>query len=95
MLTIEKIKEAVKPLALKYNLEQVDLFGSYANGAATELSDVDFLVKFSSPIPSICKVMGLEAELSKNLDCHVDVVTLPITNPQYITLERTVNVYER
>lgn len=64
MLSIESIKKAVELLAEKYGLLKVDLFGSYANGTATEKSDADFIVKFNVPVPSIFKVMGLKEELS-------------------------------
>ncbi len=44
VLTLEKIKEIVKPLAAKYKIKEVYLFGSYARGEATTESDIDFLV---------------------------------------------------
>ena len=42
--TIEKIKDIVKPIANKYNVQSIYLFGSYARGDANENSDLDFLV---------------------------------------------------
>jgi len=42
--TIEKIKDVVKPIADKYSVQSVYLFGSYARGDADENSDLDFLV---------------------------------------------------
>lgn len=44
VLTLNIIIETVKPVALKYNVESVYLFGSYARGEATADSDLDFLV---------------------------------------------------
>lgn len=44
VFTISKIKEIVKPIAEKYNVEEIYLFGSYARGEATKDSDLDFLV---------------------------------------------------
>ena len=41
--TIDEIREKVKPIAEKYGIEKVWLFGSYARGEATEESDVDLL----------------------------------------------------
>ena len=95
MLTIKFIKETVAPLAEKYKIEKIDLFGSYASNKMTEKSDVDFLVKFEEDIPSIFAVMGLREELKNNLDIAVDVVTLPLTQPEYLNIDRTVNIYER
>ena len=95
MLTIESIKQKIVPLAEKYQVAKIDLFGSYANGNMTEKSDVDFLVKFKEDVPSIFTVMGLQEELKQQLDISVDVVTLPLARPEYLKIERTVNVYER
>ena len=42
--TIENIKDIVIPIANKYNVQSIYLFGSYARGEANENSDLDFLV---------------------------------------------------
>lgn len=42
--TVDEIKERVAPIADKYHLAAVYLFGSYARREATENSDVDLLV---------------------------------------------------
>jgi len=57
MLTRKQIRDAVIPLAQKYNLTRVELFGSYATNTAAEESDADFLVEFAVKPPSIFKVM--------------------------------------
>ncbi len=44
ILKIEDIVQIVKPLALKYNISEVYVFGSYARGEADDESDVDILV---------------------------------------------------
>ena len=44
LLSLEQIHDAVIPLAQRYGLERVFLFGSYARGDATETSDVDFRI---------------------------------------------------
>ena len=41
---ISRIKKIAERLKKEYNAERVILFGSYANGEATEDSDVDILV---------------------------------------------------
>ncbi len=94
MLNIEKIKGEVAPLAQKYNIFSVDLFGSYANGSASEQSDADFLVRFTTPVPSIFAVMGFKEELSRRLSLNVDVITLPLTHPDKLNIGSTVRIYE-
>jgi predicted nucleotidyltransferase len=95
MLTVDTIRQAVVPLAEKYNIAKVDLFGSYAAGQATEDSDADFLVAFSAKVPSIFKVMGFKQELENRLSYPVDVVTLPFTRQDKISIGKVVNIYER
>ena len=86
MLDKEEIREKVIPIAEKYDVTRVDIFGSYANGCATPESDVDFLVEFSVSVPSIFKVMGFREELKRSLGLDVDVVTLPLANPEHISI---------
>jgi hypothetical protein len=89
MLTLDAIRDRAKPVAKKYNVESLELFGSYVDGTATENSDVDFIVRFTIPIPSIFKVMGFREELSRSLGLPVDVVTLPLANPDKLRVSRT------
>ena len=44
VLTLDMIADIVKPIATKYQVEAIYLFGSYARGEATAESDLDFLV---------------------------------------------------
>lgn len=44
VFTIKDIARLVKPVAEKYGVKAVYLFGSYARGEADENSDLDFLV---------------------------------------------------
>ena len=46
--TIDEITAAVKPIAEKYGIDKVWLFGSYARGEATEKSDVDLLISYQN-----------------------------------------------
>jgi len=96
MHTIESIREAVTPLAIKYNVQKVELFGSYANGTATEKSDADFMVLFDPPIISLFKVMGFKESLKNNLGIPVDLLTLPLENmPDIFRIDKVVDIYER
>ncbi|WP_195958025.1 nucleotidyltransferase family protein [Enterococcus gallinarum] len=44
VLTVEEIKTRVRPVAEKYEIPVVYIFGSYARNEATNESDIDFLV---------------------------------------------------
>jgi predicted nucleotidyltransferase len=95
MLAIETIRQCLLPLADKYNIKKVDLFGSYASGTATEHSDADFLIEFSCEMPSIFAIMGFREELGRALKNPVDVVVLPMPHPELLDIESVVNVYDR
>ena len=41
---IEEIKRIVAPIARKYDVTRVFLFGSYARGEANSTSDIDFII---------------------------------------------------
>lgn len=45
MLTIEEIKERVRPICEHYKIDRMWLFGSYARGEADEQSDVDLCIE--------------------------------------------------
>ncbi|MDR2006722.1 MAG: nucleotidyltransferase domain-containing protein [Acidaminococcales bacterium] len=89
MLTLEAIRGKAIPVAGKYGVASLELFGSYADGTANEPSDADFLVRFTAPVPSIFKVMGLRDELSRSPGLPVDVVILPLVRPDRLRAPRT------
>ena len=45
--TIDEIRKKVQPIAEKYKLNKVSLFGSYARGEATAESDIDLYIQAS------------------------------------------------
>ena len=74
--TIDEIKCRVTPVARKYSLAAVYLFGSYARGDATPDSDVDLLVDLSGTgIDSLFKLGGLYADLEAALETTIDLIT--------------------
>jgi predicted nucleotidyltransferase len=94
MLTIDMIREKAKPLAIKYGVKHIDLFGSYANGNATEESDVDLLVEFKDlPRVGIGEILGLEGLLAEAFGKPVDVVTIPLARPDRLFIKQTEVIY--
>lgn len=72
---IEEIAERVRPVAERYGLLKVYLFGSYARGEATEESDVDLLVDAEN-VKGLVTYCGLIDDLEKALEKELDLVTL-------------------
>lgn len=70
---IDEIAERVRPIAERYKIPKVYLFGSYARGEATEESDVDLLVDAQN-IHGF-EWGGLYADLVEALEKELDLVT--------------------
>jgi predicted nucleotidyltransferase len=74
--TIEQLKERIAPVASKYRLPAVYLFGSYAKGEATEESDVDILVdKTGTELIGLFAMGGLYNDLEEAVGKPIDLVT--------------------
>ncbi len=87
--TIEQLKERIAPVASKYSLPAVYLFGSYAKGEATEDSDVDILVdKTGTSLRGMFAMGGLYNDLCEAVGKPVDLVTTGALE-QPSTRERT------
>lgn len=72
--TIEEIKAVVEPIARKYGVERVYLFGSYARGEVAENSDIDLRVD-KGALKGMFALCGLYTELEEALQTKVDVLT--------------------
>lgn len=71
--SIEEIKHIVVPIAIKYDVDRVFLFGSYARGEANSASDLDFVVDKGRL--SGLKFAGMLGDLQENFDKGVDLLT--------------------
>lgn len=92
--TVEELKQRVKPVAEKYNLHEVYLFGSYARNEATAESDVDLLVdRTGSKIRGMFEMGGLYEDLRESIQKEVDLITTQ-TLEQASTRERTPSFVE-
>ena len=62
VFSLDDIKAMVRPIAEKYHVEAIYLFGSYARGEADEESDLDFLV-FGGKDFKLTRVLGIAESL--------------------------------
>lgn len=79
IFTIQSIKELVEPIAQKYKVQAIYLFGSYARGDADESSDLDFLV-FGGESFKLTMIFSLAEELRIVLKKKVDVFEISEIN---------------
>ena len=93
--SIEELKRRIAPVAEKYGLREVYLFGSYARGEATEQSDVDILINCTgSKICGMFEMGGLYEDLCASIGKEVDLVTTQ-TLEQSSTQQRTPQFIQR
>lgn len=74
--TIEEIKEIIRPIAEKYQLPAVYLFGSYARGEADEDSDIDLAVLLGGIDITGFELLDLQEELENRFRIPVDFLVV-------------------
>lgn len=75
--TLEAIQKIVAPIAKKYHLPAVYVFGSYARGTQTEGSDIDLLVDTTgTALTSLFSLGALYSDLEDAFEVPVDMVTV-------------------
>lgn len=81
--TLDEIQNRITPVAQKYNLASVYLFGSYARGEANDTSDIDLLVDVRGSKAQEFEFGALANDLEKGLGKGVDLMTTSIfENPE-------------
>ena len=70
---ITKLKDMLPFLSKKYQIQTLEVFGSYVRGDEKEGSDLDLLVTFTQ-VPSLFRFIEIENFLSDKLEIKVDLV---------------------
>ncbi|MCL1807911.1 MAG: nucleotidyltransferase domain-containing protein [Oscillospiraceae bacterium] len=83
-MTISEIKRHINPVAKRYGVERVMLFGSYARGEADGNSDVDLRID-SGALRGYFKLAGFQREASESLNLPVDVLTTGALDDTFLT----------
>lgn len=75
--TMDELRAIIKPIAQKYALPAVYLFGSYARGTATENSDIDLIVDTAgTSLTSLFSLGALYCDLEQAFQKKVDLITM-------------------
>lgn len=75
--TVDEIRNLICPIARKFELPAVFLFGSYARGTADEDSDIDLLVDTTGTnIKSLVSLGALYCELEEAFGKKIDLITV-------------------
>ena len=92
--TIDEIKRISVPVAKKYGVKKLALFGSYARGEQKAASDIDFLIEKGNI--QGWEFFGFINNLEDDLGVHVDVMTYDSLRDSLIAdaIEDEVVLYE-
>lgn len=75
--SLDEIKKIITPIAEKYRLPAVYVFGSYARGSADDNSDIDFLVDTQgTALTSLFSLGGLYNDLEDAFEKRIDMITV-------------------
>ena len=82
ILSTSEIAARVRPIAEKYRVQAVYLFGSYARGEQTAESDIDILLTADLTQEQISEkrraIAALSSDLSLNHDVTVSIQIVPL-----------------
>ena len=95
-LTFEEVCDIVGPIAAKYDVKRIYLFGSRARGNNLKDSDYDFCV-YLGETKDLLPLCDLICELESSLRKRVDVVSEHVLRPEVLreVLSNGRLVYER
>lgn len=96
--TLEELRNKVGEAVQSYNanapadepIVKVGLFGSYSEGKATEHSDVDLLVSFSSAVVSLFTLAKVLTAMQESLGAEVDVLQDPLPQDALLEVKRVI-----
>jgi len=73
---MEEIRAKVKPIADKYDVKEMYLFGSYARGEADEKSDLDFAVQEKGTLLIGMEFIEFQIELEDAFGLPVSLISV-------------------
>lgn len=79
VLSIKQIKQIIKPIFNKYDIKDINLFGSYARGEANNNSDIDIYCERGKAITFLDQaelIDKLQNALNKKVDIIFNTATL-------------------
>jgi len=82
-LSVEELKTKIRPVAERYGVEKVYLFGSVARGNYTEDSDYDFCIE-KGKVRDLFTFSGLRSEMERVIGAEIDLVTTKAVPPEIL-----------
>jgi len=96
LYTIAELQYIIQPVAARYGVERVFLFGSYARGEAVPGSDIDLRID-SGSLRGYFRLAGLHRELQEALVSKIDLLTTGSLEDKFLSkiAKEEVILYER
>ena len=89
--TLNEIRQIAGPIASRYDIAAIYLFGSYARGEATPASDLDFRVD-RGDMTDLLALGGLYSDLEDGFGKKLDVLTTQMLSPAFLNRIRAEEV---
>lgn len=81
--TLDELKTILAPIAEKYGVERICIFGSRARGDNTPESDYDFCIVPDKSM-SLIELSGFLLDLKEALESEVDVICEDSIDPEFM-----------
>ena len=95
LYTLQQLKDKVSDVAVRYGVQRICLFGSYARGDADSNSGVDLLID-KGKIKGLFALAGFLSDVEETLGLPVDLVTTDSLDAEFLqsTKSEEVLLYE-
>lgn len=81
--SIDDIRNIVVPIAQRYGVASVSLFGSYSKGCATAASDIDLKIE-KGQLRSLFQLTDFRLAVEDALSLRVDLVTSESSDKEFL-----------
>ena len=79
-ITLEELKNKIRPVLAKYSVNKAAIFGSFVRGEIKEGSDIDILVELLES-HSLFDFIAIKQEIEEKIGFKVDLVEYSAINP--------------
>ena len=95
VFSLDEICMISLPIAEKYGVAKLYIFGSYARKEATEISDIDLLID-KGDIRNLLDYFAFVSDLEDGFGKHVDVVTVTCNDKEFVekVMKEAILIYE-
>ena len=82
--TLDEIREIINPIAARYGVQSIYLFGSYARGEATETSDLDLRVN-KGKVLDFFTLGEMYCDLEEKFQKKLDLLTTGSLDDEFLS----------